>query len=124
MANPNKAKGTRHETDIVNYLNDEGLSVYRPAPGGPRDTGDIHGLPDFAIQAKNWKNVADAVREGTDGAEKQRENLGVPFGINIVKRPRRPISDAYVVMRLSTFVRMLRTFMPWAFREEKTDEVE
>lgn len=60
MANPNKAKGTRHETEIVNYLNSEGLNVYRPAPGGPRDTGDIHGLPLFAIQAKNWKNIADA----------------------------------------------------------------
>lgn len=119
MANPNKAKGTRHETEIVNYLNSEGLNVYRPAPGGPRDTGDIHGLPLFAIQAKNWKSIADAVREGTDGVEKQRANLKVPFGINIVKRPRKGIADAYVVMRMSTFVALLRRFMPQVFKEKE-----
>ena len=119
MANPNKRKGTAYESDLVKYLNSFGLSTYRPAQAGARDTGDIHNLPLFAVQAKNWKSVADAVREGTIGVEKQRQNLGAPFGVNFVKRPRYPIGEGYAVMRIETFVAMLQHFMPWAFEQKE-----
>lgn len=113
----NKAKGTRYESALVAYLNSEGLTTYRPAQAGARDTGDIHGIPHFAVQAKDWRDVTGAVREGTDGVQKQRENLGAQFGVNFVKRAHKPIAHGYAVMRIDNFIDLLRLALPWAFKD-------
>jgi hypothetical protein len=108
MSNPAKAKGTRWESVIVAFLNAIGIKVYRPAQSGFKDTGDIHGADPFIIQAKDWKSWEAAIREGLDGAEVQARNAGMPFGVAIVKRARRPVGKAYVVMSLDTFGAVLR----------------
>lgn len=103
----NKAKGTRWERDVRDYLNRSGFDVYRPAPEGFRDTGDLHGLPLFAVQCKDWRDVTGAIREGLDGARVQAANRGEPYGVAVVKRARKPVSRAYAVLDLETFVDLL-----------------
>lgn len=101
----NKAKGTRWEVSVRDYLNADGVpwEVYRPAQEGFKDTGDLHGLPYFAVQCKDWRDVTSAVREGTEGVQKQKAHYGRPLGVNVVKRARANVSRAYAVLTLEDF---------------------
>lgn len=106
----NKAKGTKWEGQVRDLLNVFGRfgrgklwEVYRPAQEGFRDTGDLHGLPYFAVQCKDWRDVTGAVREGTDGALKQAKHAGKPLGVNVVKRARKNVRLGYAVMTLQQF---------------------
>lgn len=96
----NKAKGTRWEVAVREYLNERGLTAYRPAQEGFKDTGDIHGVAFFAIQCKDWRSVTDAVREGTDGVQRQKKHADKPHGVNFVKRARKGTSQGYAVMTI------------------------
>lgn len=108
-----KRKGTAFESAIRDALNSFAsrvgvpLKVYRPAQEGFRDTGDLHGVSPFVIQAKSWRDLTSALREGVDGAVAQARNAHEPLGVAVVKRPRRPIGDAYAVMRLEDYARVL-----------------
>ncbi|QIG58512.1 RusA-like Holliday junction resolvase [Arthrobacter phage DrSierra] len=107
-----KSKGTAFETLIVKALaaffgGRFGLAPRRVAQEGFNDSGDIHGVSPFIIQAKAYKSWEDAIRLGLDGAEKQKSHAGEPYGVAFVKRPRRSIGDAYAVMTVATFARLL-----------------
>lgn len=108
----NKRKGTGWETDLVRALASffdgrHGLAPRRVAQEGHLDTGDLHGLSPFVVQAKNWRSWEDAIREGLDGAEVQSVRAAEPFGVALVKRVRRPVAGGYAVMTVQTFARML-----------------
>lgn len=107
MSNPNKAKGTRHETAVVRWLREQGVRAYKPRPEGHRDVGDIH-AEDFVLQAKDWNDVVSALREGVAGAQVQRVNAGLPFAAAVVKRARKPVEESYLVMRLADLPPLLR----------------
>lgn len=107
-----KQKGTAFETALVRYLAEifegrHGLQPRRVAQSGQLDTGDIHGISPFVAQAKNYRNVADGIREGVDGAEVQHLRAGEPFGVAFVKRPRKGVGQSYAVMTVETFARLL-----------------
>jgi len=119
VSNPNKAKGTRWETDVLNYWRDMGFHAVKPRADGVADIGDIHvfiGSDVFVIQAKNWASWADAIREGLDGAVKQAAELDrkhngpsrEAFPVAVVKRARRGVGEAFVVTRLEDFTELLR----------------
>lgn len=100
MANSNKAKGTRWESAVVGFLKERlGRKVFKPRQEGFRDVGDIH-APPFILQAKDWKDLTSALREGLAGAVVQAENAGFPFGAAVVKRARKPVGESYFVMTL------------------------
>lgn len=99
----NKAKGTKWEVQVREFFKANGINAYRPAQEGYKDTGDIHGVDPFTVQAKDWRDWQSAIREGLDGAQVQKVNAGNEFGVAVVKRARRPASEAYVVMRLADF---------------------
>lgn len=108
----NKQKGTAWETLLVRALNAffrrrHSLKAYRPAQEGFLDTGDLHGISPFIGQAKNWKSWEDAIREGLDGAEKQRVQAGEDYGVALVKRVRKSVGAGYAVMTVATFARVL-----------------
>lgn len=109
----NKAKGTRWEVAVRDYLKSRGINAYRPAQEGFRDTGDLHGVDPFAVQCKDWRDVTSAIREGLDGAQKQAANSGQPFGVAVVKRARKPVSEAYVVLRLEDFATLVERLRDW-----------
>jgi hypothetical protein len=108
----NKAKGTKWEVDLVKglggfFLGRFGLMPRRVAQEGFHDTGDLHGISPFIGQAKNWKSWEDAMREGLDGAEKQKLEAGEPFGVAFVKRVRKPVGKGYAVMTVETWARLV-----------------
>lgn len=109
MANPQKAKGTRWESEVVALLKESGLKVYKPRQEGFRDVGDVH-APPFALQAKAYADVVSGLREGLNGAVVQVEHAGDGFeyGAAVVKRPRKPVGEGYFVLRLSDAARLMR----------------
>lgn len=107
MSNAAKAKGTRWESQVRDYLKERGITAYRPAQTGFADSGDIHGVSPFIIQAKDWKDVRSALNEGLTGAVKQALNANEDFGVAVIKPARKPVSDAYAVMRLQDWVSVL-----------------
>lgn len=107
MSNPQKAKGTAFETAIRRFLEDAGLFAYMPRQMGAADVGDVH-VPPFVLQAKNYKDIPTALRAGVDGVQVQKRHARMPFGAAVIKRPRKPIEEAYVVMRLGDFPELVR----------------
>ena len=101
MANPSKQKGTRFESEIANFLRASGFDTWRMAQTGHEDQGDIGGLRDFAIEARNRKRLELA--KNVDDANDRARAKGCPFGVTIMKRAGRPVEDAYVAMSLGTF---------------------
>lgn len=107
MTNPQKAKGTRWETAVLRFLRDAGLYAVKPRQEGWKDVGDIQ-TPPFTIQAKDYADLLTGIRNGVEGAQVQKVNAGLPFGVAVVKRARKPVEDAYVVMRLGDFPELVK----------------
>lgn len=107
VSNPAKRKGTAFESEIVAFLKAQGIPAYRPAQTGRFDVGDVHGVSPFVIQAKNWRDVTSALREGVDGVQLQARNAGETYGVAIVKRARKPAGEAYAVMRLEDLAALI-----------------
>lgn len=137
MSNPRKAKGTAFERDVKGYANKmlgQRTHVHRPVQDQPYDVGDLHGVSPFIIQAKNWKNLVGALREGLDGAVKQAKNAGERWGVAVIKRHQRNVREAYTVMRLEDWLTFYREYLDLraenerlhtrltAYRERSTDE--
>lgn len=107
MASANKQKGSQFERDVVSYLQSQGFNAERRYGAGIReDRGDIVGVPDFAIECKNQRNIdlAQFVDEAIIEAKHARQ----PFGAAVIKRRNRNVRESYVVMSLEQFVALLQ----------------
>lgn len=90
MANPSKARGTRWESQIRDYLNGvleyshptDWRLVKRQAQEGAKDVGDLHAWP-FVLEAKDVKSPA--VPTWLRQAETEAVNAGFPYGVVIHK---------------------------------------
>ena len=61
MTNPNKARGTRWEVAVRNFLRASGFEdVFRLAQTGIDDEGDLHGhdIKDWAIECRDRKSIS------------------------------------------------------------------
>ncbi len=94
MPNSAKTRGDRGERDAVRFL-----EHHVPAPllcsapqrrlglGRHLDTGDLDVFNDVCVQVKSYTNVGSALRLAAEGAEKQRTNAKLPYGVGMVVRP-------------------------------------
>lgn len=96
-----RAKGTRFETAVCEYLADVFPAVERRAQTGARDRGDIAGVPAFALEVKNCRAMELAA--WLDEAATEAANANEPFGAVIHKRRNKATADAYVTMTLRDF---------------------
>lgn len=111
MSNPNKVAGTRWESAIRDtmraFFGDRyGLRPFKPHHEGHEDVGDLHGFGPFVVQAKAYRSIVDGIREGLDGAERQKRPAGLAYGVAIVKRPRKSVGQGLAVMSVETFARV------------------
>lgn len=107
-----KAKGTAWETALVRSLGAfwngrYGLAPRRVAQQGHDDLGDLHGISPFVGQAKNYRDIVTALREGLEGAEVQHKRAREDYGVAFVKRPRKSVGQGYAVMTVETWARLL-----------------
>ena len=108
MSNPQKAKGSQWERDVVKYLKETGHRWVERAYGAGRqdDRGDITGLPGWVLECKNHKamDLAGWIAE----ANVERANANAEYTVVVVKRKGKPAANGYVVMELEQFSRILR----------------
>lgn len=112
MVNRSKQKGTSWETSIVGYLRDElgDSRIERRTLSGALDKGDIAGVPDTAVEAKDVAKIELAAF--LDEAKVEARNAKVPVGVAWIKRRGKASpGDAYVVMDGATFTYLLREAM-------------
>lgn len=107
-----KAKGTAWESRIVAHLRQAGFAaIERRALSGGADKGDISGLPDWVIEAKNCKTTALAA--WVDEADTEAFNARAEYGVVWHhRRGKADPGDGFVTMSGATFVRLLRALTP------------
>lgn len=109
MANPSKAKGTRAETKVVNYLKAAGLEAKRQPLSGNKDIGDVicnvsnkEFKKPFILEIKTGKQTENPSRsqlsEWMRQAEVEAENAD-GNAVLVVVRYRRKLEDADVWFR-------------------------
>lgn len=103
-----KQKGTRHESNIVNYLRDNGFPhAERRTLSGINDRGDINAGPGLVIEAKNQARHSWAI--WLDEALAEGSNAGADVAaVWAHRRGKGSPGDGYVMLDGSTFVRLLR----------------
>lgn len=75
MSNPNKQKGTRAETRVVNYLTAHGLKAERKALKGNKDEGDIQVYLDPKIFPDGYDKITFEVKTGKQTSNYNRKQL-------------------------------------------------
>ena len=102
-----RAKGTRWETAIRDYLADEGVEVHRQPAHGVNDKGDLHVGTDVVVEAKNQER--HSLAEWLDEATAEAHNAGRPVGVVwFHRRGKASPRDGYVLLDGSTLVYLLR----------------
>jgi hypothetical protein len=88
LTNRSKDKGDRAELEVQGWLRDHLGVPARRALGAGRldDVGDIHGVPDTAIQVANWSDLNRAIREKLPELERQQANAGATFAAMFCRR--------------------------------------
>lgn len=100
---------------LLPYLRDQlGGQVARPRTSGINDIGDFSGIPGWTLEAKNYTDLARAVRVGFADLAVEQANAGTPYGAVIVKRygkadPARQL----LVMELGQAVAVIRETAHW-----------
>jgi len=102
-----KAKGSAFERAVCDYLRANGhpYAERHYGAGRPEDVGDIDGIPGWTLECKNCKALDLA--GWSNEAEHERQHGRQRFAAVIAKRRNKPTADAYVVLSLDTFARLL-----------------
>lgn len=110
MSNANKARGTRWEVAVRDYLRGfPGLGhARRVAAAGSLDEGDLHAEP-FAVQCKDAK--AHDLSGWLSATGSQAQRAGLPFPVLVVKRRQRAVGESYAIMRLEDFARLAQNLL-------------
>ncbi len=102
-----KAKGTRWESAIVDFLRVSGVPhAERRALNGSQDRGDIAGIPGVVIEGKNAKAVTLAAWLDEAEAERVNDNALIA-AVWHHRRGKASPGDGYVTMSGHMFVKLL-----------------
>lgn len=105
-----RAKGTRAETAVVDYLRQWFPAVERRAVRGARDAGDIAGLPDVVLEVKDCTTMK--MGEWMNELEGEKANAGARLGAVWHKRRGKGSPGAwYVTLSGEDFAKLLARVM-------------
>lgn len=106
MSNPSKAKGTKFEVDVVEYLRTHGFPhAERRALRGTNDAGDIAGVVGFTIEVKNHKALD--LGNWCKQAAAEAVNAGGSRWAVVHKRRQHSTAEAFVTIPLHEFCALL-----------------
>ena len=107
MSNPSARKGAAWESDCITYLREQGFKhAERRVPTGLFDRGDVAGIRNVVIEAKNCAKFEPG--SFTDQAIKEANNAIADIGVAFVKRRGKGTAQGYALTDIETMVRMLR----------------
>lgn len=101
MSNKSKQKGTKAETNVVKFLEANGIKAERKALHGSNDLGDVHvsGNIEMILEVKAGKQTENPnrtqIEEWMRQARTEGDNAELPVAL-VVVRYRRAIKDANV----------------------------
>lgn len=113
MTMANKAKGTRYEREVTDYLA-EMFDAQRLPRTGSKDEGDVEvrfGKFRLIIEAKNHKtlNFADWIKQSEVEADNREAKISVPcIPLVFAKRRGKGVAESYVVMQAQDLVTLLQ----------------
>jgi len=102
-----KARGSQFERDVAQFLREHGHPYVERAYGAGRsdDRGDLAGLPRWVVEVKACRALDLA--GWCDEAKRERRNAGSDYAAVVAKRRNRPVADAYVVLTLADWARLV-----------------
>lgn len=105
---PARGKGTHAETQIVNYLIDNGWPhAERRALNGAKDRGDVAGIPGVVIEVKNAARLCLA--EWVDEALEEGHNANASISaVWFKRRGKGSPGQWFVAMTGEQFVKLLK----------------
>jgi hypothetical protein len=111
----NKVKGSRWESDLEEYYNQEGLKARRLPRAGNKDIGDVaieltngHVI---VVEAKNVRanKVAEWLSEADVEAENYTAKYDCPtYGVVVRKTPGKNAAGGVIMMTQETLINLLR----------------
>lgn len=105
MVNKARAKGTSHETALVNYLIERGFKYAHRNPLSSPE-GDVGGIP-MVWEAKN--HAAMALGDWVAQAEKSAARTGKPYCV-AHKRRGKGIAQTYATTSVEHMVTLMKAF--------------
>lgn len=132
MANASKAKGTRFESAVRDYLRDalHDFAIDRRVLHGTQDMGDLYGIRshgcDVVAECKAHKDVTPAlVAKWRDETLRERGNADADAAVLVIKRPRRRVAECECQMTVGDYLRIAGLDVPlvpvgWNDRAKKT----
>lgn len=106
MSSKSKIKGTRWESAVRDYLVSRGfVTVERRTLYGNQDRGDLLGVSGWTLECKDTARLD--LPAAIDEAKTEAVNAGTPYFAAIVKRRRKPVSQAYFVLTLEQAVGLI-----------------
>lgn len=114
MSAANKAKGSRFEGDLENYINEYGGKCRRLPRAGAKDIGDLaielKSGRVIVVEAKNTKttDMAQYLREAEveKGHYEDKYNV-VTYGVVATKTRQKGVGDARITMTLDELLNLL-----------------
>ncbi len=115
MSAANKAKGSKWESDIENYLNDVGIKARRLPRAGAKDIGDVaitlNSDKVIVVEAKNVASVT--LKEFLRQAEVEADNYeakykNICYPVVMVKARQQSVGEGRVIMTLDTLLNLLK----------------
>ncbi len=108
VTHPNKAKGSRWEAAVRDYLSEVlGVRVERVPAGAQIDRGDLVGVDRVVVECKDVARIDLSVI--VDEAVREAANVGPDeIPVAVVKRRRRGVADGYAVLPLWAFAELVR----------------
>jgi hypothetical protein len=106
MVTPAQRKGKGYEREVVKFLREAGVSIYRQHDGGTDDTGDFIIGP-FVVEAKAYRDTVRALREAMAESEVAAMRLPGHIPAALIKREGYGIGASYFVMSLRSLVLLM-----------------
>lgn len=114
MSAANKAKGSRWEIDLENYLNENGIHARRLPRAGVKDIGDVAielaNRHVIVIEAKNTatQNIPQYLREASIEADHYEQKYKTPtHGVVVTKTRGKSTGEGRVILTLDALIELL-----------------
>lgn len=116
MSQYNKAKGSKWESDIESYLNEQGFKARRLPRAGVKDIGDVAidlGDKTLVVEAKNvasaWSQMLKFLREADVEASQYADKYNTDtYPVVMTKTRQYGTGEGRVVMTIDQFIELLR----------------
>lgn len=101
-----KAKASRWNRRVAEYMAQWWPYAEKRAPSGPRDKGDVAGTP-VTVECKNEKGWGSKLAEYQNETLVERDNAGTDISFVAIPRKGKGVEQAYAVTTLEEMCELL-----------------